>query len=147
MGSAWWAQPPPSAGEAGEPPPSSAVLLLHGNAMVLDDKCDWALYYLSLRSCVLLVTYCGYPDASEEYGGYGRMDWTRSDISIAETTFPRIVFGIPDQDLVDASGGYFMGLEEMDDNRPSFLSQTRYKSFALDYRRLELALFAKAPVV
>ncbi|KAL1526005.1 hypothetical protein AB1Y20_020829 [Prymnesium parvum] len=43
------------------------VLLLHANAMVLDDMVDWAVYYLQLRVSVMLVTFWGYPDPSEEF--------------------------------------------------------------------------------
>ena len=39
-----------------------AALLLHANAMVLDDMSDWAQYYLSLGVSVLIVTFWGYPD-------------------------------------------------------------------------------------
>ncbi|EOD21175.1 hypothetical protein EMIHUDRAFT_201940 [Emiliania huxleyi CCMP1516] len=42
------------------------VLLLHANAMVLDDMTDWAQYYLSLGCAVLVLTFWGYPDPAEE---------------------------------------------------------------------------------
>ena len=48
-----------------------AVLLLHANAMVLDDMSDWAQYYLSLGVSVLLVTFWGYPDPEEDYTQIG----------------------------------------------------------------------------
>ena len=35
------------------------VLLLHANAMVLDDMVDWALYYQELRVSVMMVTFWG----------------------------------------------------------------------------------------
>jgi len=44
-----------------------AALLLHANAMVLDDMSDWAQYYLSLGVSVLIVTFWGYPDPEEDY--------------------------------------------------------------------------------
>ncbi|KAL3924169.1 MAG: hypothetical protein SGPRY_003995, partial [Prymnesium sp.] len=37
------------------------VLLLHANAMVLDDMVDWAVYYLQLRVSVMMVTFWGQP--------------------------------------------------------------------------------------
>jgi dienelactone hydrolase len=44
-----------------------AVLLLHANAMVLDDMAEWANYYLGLGCSVLMVTFWSYPDPTEEY--------------------------------------------------------------------------------
>ena len=43
------------------------MLLLHANAMVLDDMADWAAYYLNLGAGVLLLTYWGYPDPAEDF--------------------------------------------------------------------------------
>ena len=39
----------------------SVALLLHANAMVLDDMADWAQFYLSLGCSVLILTFWGYP--------------------------------------------------------------------------------------
>ena len=52
----------------GTPPPceTPVVLLLHANAMVLDDMADWAHFYLSQGASVLLLTFWGYPDPSED---------------------------------------------------------------------------------
>ena len=47
------------------------ALLLHANAMVLDDMSDWAQYYLSLGVSVLVVTFWGYPDPEEDYTAVG----------------------------------------------------------------------------
>jgi hypothetical protein len=63
--------PPPAADGGGEAVPSPpVVLLLHANAMVLDDMSDWAIYYLSLGCSVLCITFWGYPDPAEEHGMY-----------------------------------------------------------------------------
>ena len=43
----------------GAAPGGPAVLLLHANAMVLDDMVDWAWYYLNLHVSVMLVTFWG----------------------------------------------------------------------------------------
>lgn len=62
---------PPPADSGGEVLPSQpVVLLLHANAMVLDDMSDWAIYYLSLGCSVLCITFWGYPDPAEEHGLY-----------------------------------------------------------------------------
>lgn len=59
-----------SSGGADDPPiETPVVLLLHANAMVLDDMIDWAHYYLSLGCSVMLVTFWGYPDPEDEEGG------------------------------------------------------------------------------
>ena len=50
-----------------------AALLLHANAMVLDDMSDWAQYYLSLGVSVLIVTFWGYPDPEEAQ----QSDWAQ----------------------------------------------------------------------
>lgn len=42
------------------------ALLLHANAMVLDDMVDWAYFYLCHDVSVLLVTFWGYPDPEED---------------------------------------------------------------------------------
>ena len=47
------------------------VLLLHANAMVLDDMSEWAMYYLNLGCSVLCITFWGYPDPAEDHGAYG----------------------------------------------------------------------------
>jgi len=43
------------------------VLLLHANAMVLDDMVDWALYYMQFNVSVMMVTFWGYPDPTEDF--------------------------------------------------------------------------------
>jgi dienelactone hydrolase len=63
------APPPPPDGSA-VLPSQPVVLLLHANAMVLDDMSDWAVYYLSLGCSVLCITFWGYPDPAEEHGLY-----------------------------------------------------------------------------
>ena len=54
-------------GDAADRDGGPAVLLLHANAMVLDDMADWAAYYLNLGAGVLLLTYWGYPDPAEDF--------------------------------------------------------------------------------
>lgn len=56
----------PSDGAARPPIETPVVLLLHANAMVLDDMVDWAHYYLALGCSVMLVTFWGYPDPTDE---------------------------------------------------------------------------------
>ena len=61
------AMPTPGVGEAKsgiseKPIETPVVLLLHANAMVLDDMADWAMYYYSLGCSVMLLTFWGYPD-------------------------------------------------------------------------------------
>lgn len=62
-----WVDPPrTSAG-----PRRSAVIMLHANAMVLDDMEEWANFYLALGTSVFLITFWGYPDPSEPAEGDG----------------------------------------------------------------------------
>jgi len=42
------------------------ALLLHANAMVLDDMVDWAQFYLSAGASVFLVTFWGFPDPNDD---------------------------------------------------------------------------------
>lgn len=58
---------------SGNPRAGPAALLLHANAMVLDDMSDWAQYYLSLGVSVLIVTFWGYPDPEEAQ----QSDWAQ----------------------------------------------------------------------
>ena len=53
----------------------------------------------------------------------------------SEDTVP-VVFGVLDKNLLNGSGGVFFGLIKETDRwiRPSFLSQTGYKSFCVDLR-------------
>ena len=52
-------------GDAADRDGGPAVLLLHANAMVLDDMVDWAQFYLAHGVSVMLVTFWGYPDPDE----------------------------------------------------------------------------------
>lgn len=51
----------------GAKPQGPVALLLHANAMVLDDMYDWANFYLSNGVSVLMVTFWGMPDPAEDF--------------------------------------------------------------------------------
>ena len=57
---------PPSPTGKDAPCETPAVLLLHANAMVLDDMVDWAQFYLGMGASVMLLTFWGYPDPQED---------------------------------------------------------------------------------
>ena len=51
-----------------QPITTPCVLLLHANAMVLDDMLEWANFYYQLGCSVMLVTFWGYPDPNDDGG-------------------------------------------------------------------------------
>merc|ERR1740117_2538896 len=67
-----WAQPKAFNGGDGGP----VALLLHANAMVLDDMSDWAQFYLSQGAAVFILTFWGYPDPAEGYAEFETHDGT-----------------------------------------------------------------------
>ena len=58
----------------GAPLQGCVALLLHANAMVLDDMSDWAQFYLSLGVSVMMLTFWGYPDPDEDYSQWAGGD-------------------------------------------------------------------------
>lgn len=66
----------------------------------------------------------------EQYGEVvGSMDWRKADIMTWIGTsgeimdIPNFIVGSPSADVIDETGGIFLGLIERDDNRPTFLQQ------------------------
>ena len=59
------APPSTAPSEADTPIDTPVVLLMHANAMVLDDMVDWAQFYGSLGCSVMLLTFWGFPDPNE----------------------------------------------------------------------------------
>lgn len=83
-----------------------------------------------------------YPPTQEQYGATsGGMQWRSIDSVEFRTTdldepfqeITKMVVGIPDDNVVDDTGGIFLGLIAQDDYRPTLLQQLGYSSFTLDY--------------
>ena len=88
------------------------------------------------------------PPTQEQYGeAVGSMQW-RSVLNVeiltskydAPLTLPKLIAGLPESNVVDDTGGIFLGLIWRDDQRPSFLQQCGYTSFILDYPQRQLTL-------
>lgn len=94
-----------------------------------------------------------YPPTLEQYGeAIGSMKWrsitngvqilTDSYVKPLDITGKMFV-GIPDDNVVDDTGGIFLGLMLQDKYRPTVLNQWGYSSFVLDYRNQTLKLAGK----
>lgn len=89
-----------------------------------------------------------FPPTQEQYGeAVGGVQWrSLANVEILSTNYeqplmiPKIIAGLPESNVVDGTGGIFLGLIGRDDNRPSFLPQCGYTSFLLDYPRRRLTL-------
>jgi hypothetical protein len=99
-----------------------------------------------------------YPPTKEQYGEtVGSMVWrsvSNAEINTKILEQPlllldstsaskRMIVGIPGDDVVDDTGGIFLGLILQDDVRPTALHQLGYNSFILDYRSRCLILGKK----
>jgi hypothetical protein len=102
-------------------------------------------------AAVPYTTSTALPDSTEQYGeAVGRMTWRRASVRLddgarasaaREATTNRVddarstrcIVGIPQQNVVNETGGVFFGLMGDDDGRPTVLQQLGYASFVLDY--------------
>lgn len=89
-----------------------------------------------------------YPPTQEQYGEtLDRMQWgSVTNVEILTNDIenpldiPKLVAGLPGSNVVDDTGGIFLGLILEDEARPPFLQQIGYRSFVLDYPRRILTL-------
>ncbi|CAB9530292.1 unknown protein (Partial), partial [Seminavis robusta] len=89
-----------------------------------------------------------YPPTQEQYGeAVGSMQWrSASNVEFPTQDFEhpllmdKTIFGIPNANVVDDTGGIFCGLILQDDKRPTVLHQWGYSSFILDYSNKILTL-------
>lgn len=91
-----------------------------------------------------------YPDSLEQYGNaVGSMIWRRvksisiCDLNQREYTFRDVILGVPDSNVIEETGGIYLGLLAQDRNRPTVLQELGYTSFCLDYGQATLTLSKK----
>lgn len=85
-----------------------------------------------------------YPVTDEQYGqAVGQISWRQStDAFIGNEACPRaFTLGVVSRQIIEQSGGLFVGLMYDDDNRPTVLKQLGYDSFVLDYGKQCIQLF------
>jgi hypothetical protein len=58
-----------------------------------------------------------------------------------------VVVGLPSQQVQDETGGIFLGLIAKDDHRPSFLQQSSFRSFQLDFIQNTLTLSSSMSIL
>ena len=95
-----------------------------------------------------------FPPTQEQYGeAVGGMQWrSLANVGMLTTnyeeplTIPIVIAGLPESNVVDDTGGIFLGLIGRDDNRPSLLQQCGYTSFILDYLRRLLTLSRQSTI-
>jgi hypothetical protein len=81
-----------------------------------------------------------YPATEEQYGeSKGEMLWRHCRTRIRGLETP-LVFGVPQNNVLEETGGIFAGMILQDDSRPTFLKQLGYSSFVLDYATRHLQL-------
>jgi hypothetical protein len=85
-----------------------------------------------------------YPATTEQFGqARGTMEWRQArSIRLGDRGFQaqNIFLGVPDQVVIDGSGGIFLGLMQQDDYRPTLLRQLGYTGLCLDYIHRTLTL-------
>lgn len=84
---------------------------------------------------------------SEQYGqAVGEMTWqTVSAVTLCDNrtrphNFRNIIMGVPSDNVVDETGGIYLGLLAHDQFRPTVMEQLGYSSFCLDYVNSMLTL-------
>lgn len=84
-------------------------------------------------------------ESSEQYGAtVGRIEWRKASIRLGGTDRRRnLEVGIVPDNLIEETGGVFLGLMLDDDLRPSFLKQARYDTFVVDYVSKTLTLLSR----
>jgi len=95
-----------------------------------------------------------FPPTKEQYGQtVGSMQWRSvPNIEILSNnyetplTLAKLTVGLPESNVVDTTGGIFLGLIWKDDSRPRFLHQCGYTSFVLDYKQRLLTLSKQSTV-
>lgn len=96
-----------------------------------------------------------YPPSQEQYGeSVGQMQWRSiSNVEVITSSYipfdipqKKTIVGIPDNNVVDDTGGIFLGLIYRDDYRPSVMQQWGYSTFMLDYRD-KLLTFYKTSII
>eukprot|EP00547_Thalassionema_nitzschioides_P010049 CAMPEP_0194224976 /NCGR_PEP_ID=MMETSP0156-20130528/38573_1 /TAXON_ID=33649 /ORGANISM="Thalassionema nitzschioides, Strain L26-B" /LENGTH=261 /DNA_ID=CAMNT_0038956749 /DNA_START=232 /DNA_END=1017 /DNA_ORIENTATION=- len=97
-----------------------------------------------------VTTETRYPSTEEQYGeSTGEIEWRKAPYltllgnSIIVETENVVVGIVTSQKVVEQSGGIFLGLLEVDDNRPSFLEQVgggQYSSFTVSFAQNYLQL-------
>mmetsp|Transcript_8257 Transcript_8257/g.10812 ORF Transcript_8257/g.10812 Transcript_8257/m.10812 type:complete len:387 (-) Transcript_8257:274-1434(-) len=92
-----------------------------------------------------------YPNTSEQYGSTvgEEIQWRiskRVQVGYNGNLLSKtnLVLAVAPRELVDATGGIFMGLIAKDDHRPALLEQFGVRSFRLDYQQRVLHLSTKA---
>mmetsp|Transcript_18543 Transcript_18543/g.28026 ORF Transcript_18543/g.28026 Transcript_18543/m.28026 type:complete len:368 (-) Transcript_18543:339-1442(-) len=107
--------------------------------------------FLTAPSAAMDVTMkTGYPSSQEQYGeSTGEIAWQRAPYltilgdSVIMESKDFVVGIVTSQEVLEQSGGFFLGLMEVDDNRPSFLQQVRqglYSSFTISFSQNYLQL-------
>jgi hypothetical protein len=79
-----------------------------------------------------------FPTTLEQYGeSTGGMEWRQARYASIFGVEERenIILGIASSDVIQETGGIFVGLIEQDDHRPTFLQQFGYQSFAMEFRQ------------
>lgn len=76
----------------------------------------------------------------EQYGeAIGNVEWRRGQVTLGSLQH-ELVFGIPADNVLEETGGLFVGLMDKDDARPTVLQQLGYRTFCLDWRSHRLVL-------